>query len=71
MAFPKAKKRSDGLYRVECLLEGKGGSVSFTFGNVTIDVPYYDFVFHVPSEDDYCVLGAFEDGWFCHVPGRL
>lgn len=69
-AFPEAEKRQDHYYKVDCLPEGEGGSVSFTFGSVTIDVPYYDFVFHVPNADNYCVLGVYEHGKTRHIPGR-
>lgn len=61
-AFPGAKKRKDGLYKVDCLPEGEGGFVSFTFQDVTIDVPYFDFMWNVPSAKNYCILGAFESG---------
>lgn len=61
-AFPDAKASSDGLYEVDCKDQGEGGVVSFRFGDLTIDVPYYEFVWQSPIQDDVCLLGAFEDG---------
>ncbi|KAH6848023.1 aspartic peptidase domain-containing protein [Chaetomium sp. MPI-CAGE-AT-0009] len=60
-AFPSAEYLpDDDLYVVDCLDPGQGGSLDFTFGDKVINVPYYDFVWHVP-DSDLCVLGAFTD----------
>lgn len=58
------------LYRVDCLPDGAGGSVSFTFGSVTIDVPYFDPLWHPPDLDDYCILGFEESSKTCRIPNR-
>lgn len=60
-AFPDAKPTSDGLYEVGCKDEGEGGVVSFRFGDMTVEVPYYEFVWKSPIDEDVCLLGAFED----------
>ncbi|SPO05241.1 uncharacterized protein DNG_07928 [Cephalotrichum gorgonifer] len=60
-AFPEAEVTPDGFHSVDCLDEGEGGFVSFTFGDLTINVPYHDFVWHVPGNDDLCFIGAYED----------
>ncbi|KAK3906135.1 aspartic peptidase domain-containing protein [Staphylotrichum tortipilum] len=61
-AYPSAEFVADaGLYVVDCLDPGLGGSLDFTFGDKVINVRYYDFVWHVPDSGNLCVLGAFED----------
>ncbi|KAK3331431.1 aspartic peptidase domain-containing protein [Apodospora peruviana] len=62
-AFPSASYvASADLYIVDCQDPGQGGSVDFIFGTKTINVQYYDFVWHYPGSS-LCVLGAFEDSF--------
>ncbi len=69
-AYPSAEFAPDaGLYIVDCMDPGLGGSLDFTFGDKVINVRYYDFVWHVPDADNLCVLGAFEDGKLARVVG--
>lgn len=65
-AFPSTQYvPSTGLYTVDCLDPGEGGSVDFIFSaganSKTISVRYYDFVWHNPDTPNTCVLGAFAD----------
>ncbi|KAK3304875.1 aspartic peptidase domain-containing protein [Chaetomium strumarium] len=60
-AFPSAEYVPNAdLYVVDCADPGQGGSLDFSFGDIVINVDYYDFVWHYP-DTPYCVLGAFED----------
>ena len=62
-AFPSAVYvPSADLYLVDCQDPGEGGSIDFLFGEGTINVRYYDFIWHYP-DSDLCVLGAFEDSF--------
>lgn len=61
-AFPDAKASSDGLYEVDCKDQGEGGVVNFRFGDLTVEVPYYEFVWKSPIDENVCLLGAFKDG---------
>jgi hypothetical protein len=45
---------SSGYYIVDC--DVPAGSVDFTFGTKTVQVPYSEFIWHVPSTTQ-CVLG--------------
>jgi hypothetical protein len=69
-AFPSAEyvPESD-VYVVDCLDPGQGGSLDFVFAGTTINVRYYDFIWHL-HDSPYCVLGAFEDNGTsdCHTP---
>ncbi len=47
---------SSGFYIVPCTQGGKGGSVDFAFGAVTIKVPFHEFIWN--ADDQTCVLGA-------------
>ncbi|KAK4185796.1 aspartic peptidase domain-containing protein [Podospora australis] len=59
-AFPGAVlEASSGLYVVDCLAPGQGGSIDFTFGSKVINVPYYEFIWHAAA--DKCYLGAYAD----------
>lgn len=60
-AFPSAQYDSgSNTYIVDCADVGRGGSLDFTFGWKTINVPYDEFIWR-PSSNT-CILGAFEDG---------
>ncbi|KAL2148893.1 hypothetical protein VTH82DRAFT_1579 [Thermothelomyces myriococcoides] len=59
-AFPSAQYDSgSNTYIVDCADVGRGGSLDFTFGWKTINVPYDEFIWR-PSSNT-CILGAFED----------
>jgi hypothetical protein len=57
--FPSAVARDYGLYSVDCLDPGTGGSVDFTFGDLVIRVPYNDFIWYDP-QTGLCMLGAYD-----------
>lgn len=44
----------DGSYQVPCSIKSHPGSVDFAFGNLTIRVPYAEFI--TEFEGDYCAL---------------
>jgi hypothetical protein len=54
--FQGTLDQSSGLYQVDCSQAKSKGSVDFTFGAVTIKVPFNEFIWQY--DDQTCILGA-------------
>ncbi len=51
-----AKTAQDGSLPVSCDLQSQGGSVDFTFGSLTLKVPYHEFIWEIAPGQ--CYLGV-------------
>ncbi|KAF7541631.1 hypothetical protein G7054_g474 [Neopestalotiopsis clavispora] len=58
--FPGATYDGDGAYRVPCTLQDEPGSLSFSFNETIITVPYSEFIWGAGPLDgeDLCLLGV-------------
>ncbi|KAK3935697.1 putative eukaryotic aspartyl protease [Diplogelasinospora grovesii] len=54
--FQAQLDQSSGVYLVPCSQRTQGGTIDFTFGQGTINVPVANFIWQVDTQD--CVLGA-------------
>lgn len=62
--FPGASPDGSGGYHVPCCYQNLPGSIDFSFGNLTITLPYSEFIW---NSGDTCFLGVWyspEDGVF-------
>ncbi|KAH6653815.1 aspartic peptidase domain-containing protein [Truncatella angustata] len=58
--FPGAVYDGDGGYRVPCCHQSLPGSLDFTFGDVSISVPYSEFIWNAGfyNDQEHCQLGV-------------
>lgn len=54
--FPSAQAQDGGTYGVDCTLRDTDTTIDFVFGEVTVNVPYADFI-QPDSGSGVCQLG--------------
>jgi hypothetical protein len=66
--FPGATNDGSGFYTVDCATAKQAGTVDFTFGATTINVPYNEFIWHIQG---FCYLGIAVDNVAPVLGGKL
>jgi len=72
--FPNPVAMGGGLYTVDCSLRQEAGTIDFMFGNTTIHVSYYEFLWFDGVECWFAaqaVTNTFLLGGLCFLPRTI